>query len=83
MLSLYWYDAEMINADWATDPESPMQGNEWWLLIEPAYAGLAKWKQAATQNLIIVDSIKSTRTMNSFALAVINDALADDFAPRT
>ena len=75
------YDAEMINPDWLTDPEAPMQGNEWWPLVEPAISGFAKWKHTAIQNLNIVDSVKTAKTPNSLILAVINDSLSDDFTP--
>ena len=75
------YDIEMFNPDWSHDPEAPMQGNEWWMLLEPAYPGVAKWKQVALQNLNIVDTIKPTRSLDRFILAVVNDALADDFTP--
>ena len=75
------FEPEVINSDWATDPEAAMQGNEWWCLMEPAYPGIAKWKQVATQNLNILDTIRPTKTMNTFILAVINDALSDDFTP--
>lgn len=73
------YEAELVFSEWADDRDAYLSGVEWWGLVEPAFSGLASWKRAAASHLNHVDSAKGARTLKAFTLALLNDALEDNF----